>query len=258
MYSSLESYYSFEPFSSKRKEKFTDMVFTHSHIPFVVICYNNLTFVKNFVNQLKRFPNPIILLDNKSSFAPMFSYYDNIEDELKSKIKIHRLDQNYGHRVYSIRPDLLPEQFILSDPDLQLHPDMPLNVADILMELSTTYQAHKVGSALDISDHEKFIKCPNYTLGMNIHDWESQFWKNPMPHDKYKLYNADIDTTFCLVNQSIQYGIKIRVAGNFTAKHLPWYENYIIEHIPKDELNHWIENNTSSSILFTCLNLNKQ
>jgi 16S rRNA G966 N2-methylase RsmD len=37
------------------------------------------------------------------------------------------------------------------------------------------------------------------------------------------MYNAMIDTTFCLCNKNFVNGTCIRVAGNFTAQHLPWY-----------------------------------
>jgi hypothetical protein len=42
---------------------------------------------------------------------------------------------------------------------------------------------------------------------------------------------------------------RIRIAGNFTAKHLPWYNNYLRDHLSEDEINHWKKNNNSSSII---------
>ena len=142
----------------------------------------------------------------------------------------------------------------MSDPDLELNKNLPDNFVDILYELSNKHKIYKVGFALDISDHENFLSCETYN-GASIHNWEKQFWGNKI-EDEYELYNANIDTTFSLINKKYFNGNHheaIRIAGNFTAKHLPWYNNYIKNNIPKDELEIWRKNNKSSSILFSCL-----
>jgi len=223
-------------------------------IPVVVICWNNLTFVKNFVNQLKHYKNPIILLDNHSNFPALFEYYKAIKKELGDKITVRLLDKNYGHTVYLKLKHTLPDIYILSDPDLEMNKNMPVNFAEILLGLSNQYKSYKVGAALSIVDHVDFIDCPNYTEGQSIYDWESQFWKTKIDNSMYELYEADTDTTFCLVNNNYK-GNRIRVAGNFTVKHLPWYKDYIKNTTPADEIAHWKKNNKSSSILFTCLKL---
>ena len=75
-----------------------------------------------------------------------------------------------------------------------------------------------------------------------------------MKYNNLEIYNAKIDTTCCLVNSQYSIGESgldgnhIRVAGIFTAKHLPWYKNYIKDHFSKDELKFWLDNNISSSI----------
>ena len=57
----------------------------------------------------------------------------------------------------------------------------------------------------------------------SIKDWESVFWTKRVEDDEYELYEAGIDTTFALVNKKYPGGKSIRVAGNFTARHIPWY-----------------------------------
>ena len=227
----------------------------HRSIPIIVICWNNYYFVKNFVKQLKQFPNPIILLDNKSNYQPLLDYYKEIKSELKDKIEIRMLDKNYGHEVYKKLKHTLPSVYILSDPDLELNPKMPKNFANTFLELSNQYKCYKVGCALNIEDNHNFIKCDNYNGNKSIYDWEKQFWKKPIANEKYELYQSDVDTTLCLINTNYPSKKRIRVAGNFTARHLPWYDNYIKDHISSEELNNWKQNNKSSSILFTCLKL---
>jgi hypothetical protein len=233
------------------------------NIPIIVINFNNLYFIKNFINQLEKYKNPIIILDNNSNFEELLKYYDEIKEKLGDRIEIHRLDKNYGHNVYLQLADKLPDVYILSDPDLELNKNMPENFAEILYNLSNKYKVYKVGSALNIEDKDKFIKCENYTHGINIYDWEKQFWKKkikvyPFVDIEYELYKAPLDTTFSLINNKYKTFDKyngIRIAGNFTARHLPWYENYIKNNISKEEIEYWKKNNISSSILSTCLKL---
>jgi hypothetical protein len=232
-------------------------------IPIVLICWNNLTFVRNMVNQIKKYEQPIILLDNNSNYQPLIDYYDEIKNELQDKIEIRRYDTNHGHKVYLKMKDTLPDIYILSDPDLELNKNMPFNFVEILLSLSNKYKVYKVGLALDISDSEKFIPCDNYFHGYNIQDWEGQYWRDDRKlenDENYQVYDSSVDTTFCLINNKyLDYSDPqwaeykgIRVAGDFTVKHLPWYNNYIEDNIPEDELNNWKSNNISTSLLENC------
>jgi hypothetical protein len=223
-----------------------------NNIPFVIICWNNLTFVKNFVNQIKKYKRKIIILNNNSEYELLYKYFIDIKNELGDLIEIRTLDKNYGHIVYRTLYNTLPDVYILSDPDLELNKNLPDNFVEILYELSNKYKKYKIGSALNISDKDQFISCQNYTLGNDIYQWESQFWNNKIENEDYELYNANIDTTLCLINNKYYTGNNfdaIRIAGNFTVKHLPWYKNYIKDNIPSDELEIWRKNNISSSIL---------
>ncbi len=220
-----------------------------SDIPVVVIAWNNLTFVKNFVNQIQHITNKIIIMDNASTYPPMFEYYDALEKQDIDKYEIRRFSTNYGHNVCYLFLDTLPDIFVMSDPDLQLNPKMPINVIEHLLYISNTYQAAKVGFALDLSDHDKFIKG---TTGSRIYPSQLQYWQTRIQSDTYEMYIAPIDTTFCLLNKKykdLPNGISIRVADVFTAKHLPWYDGYIRNNVPKEEIFHWIKDNKSSSII---------
>ena len=79
-----------------------------------------------------------------------------------------------------------------------------------------------------------FVLDPDGSGWKNIKEWETQFWINRIPHDKYELYHAVIDTTFTLVNwnyfaepNNCNVYRCIRIAGNFTCIHLPWYNNFL-------------------------------
>ena len=236
--------------TNKSNEYFTNL----TDLPIIIIAYNNLTFVKNFINQLLHLPNPIIIVDNNSSYQPLLQFYDEIEKSTNQKVKVMKLRKNYGHRVYLSKRKLFPQIYILSDPDLELNKNMPNNVSSILYDLSEEYKKFKVGLCLDISDSHLFFPTKNYMgrKDMSIEKWEEKFWKNKIENSRYELYDAPIDTTFTLVNWKYynknEYNA-IRIGGEFTAKHLPWYDQYIQNNLEKEELEKMKIGDRSSSIL---------
>ena len=194
-------------------DKFTNI--NLNEIPFVIICWNNLTFVKKFVNQIKKFKKKIIILNNNSDYEPLYIYFEEIKKELGDQIEIRLLDKNYGHEVYIKLAHTLPDVYILSDPDLELNQNLPDNFIEILYDLSNKYKIYKVGFALDISDHDKFLSCDKYTKNQNIYNWELQYWNRRIDNKDYEIYDAEIDTTFCLINNKYfnnNYISAIRIA----------------------------------------------
>ena len=205
-------------------------------IPIVIICYNNYKYVKNMVNNIlninKDLISNIIILNNKSTDENTINYLKT------TPCKVIDNHENKGpwicpwnnRHIY----DTLPNRFIITDPDLELNSLLPSNFIDILVKLSNEFNCPKLGLALDISDFYK-MNDQIYTENKTVYEWEKQFWQKRIDHDEYELYNADIDTTFCVYNKN-GIGNNIRIAGIFTAKHLPWYkenklytvyENYI-------------------------------
>jgi len=208
------------------------------NIPIIIICYNNYKYVKNTLTQIlkinKEYYKNIQILNNNSTCLDTIQFLNNIDVKV-----IHNFSNNgpwivpwNNKNIY----DILPDKFILTDPDLKLNENIPNNFIEILSELSDKYKTNKIGFALDISDYEKFYKDQNYAYSKSIYEWEKKFWENKINDDNYILYKESIDTTFCLINKNYIYNDSIRIAGNFTVKHLPWYieneiyntyENYI-------------------------------
>ena len=216
-----------------------------SAIPVIVIAYNNLSFVKNFVKQVAPYTQHIFIVDNCSTYVEQHKWYDSLQDP---KIRILKLAENYGHSVIDKYGEQLriPPVFVLSDPDLELNPKMPLDAIDKLYALSLKYQRRRIGLALSIADYDQFLDGE----GKQIHDGESQYWQQRIPDESYELYVSPTDTTFALHNRTFQdrWYDNIRIAGDFTCKHLPWYRDYIRNNVPKEELIEYYKNNISSSI----------
>lgn len=190
-------------------------------IPVLIICYNNHLYVDNMVKQLVKFGNNlhINIVDQNSNHPDTIEYLNTCGCKI-----IHRLhnsgpwiDRDHNTDLY----DMLPNKFIVTDPDLELNPNLPSNFIDILAELSEKYYCNKIGFALDISDFDQMYQTV-YNKNKNIHEWESQFWARKLESKEYELYHGFIDTTFHLYNKKYKKR-SIRIAGNFIAKHLPWY-----------------------------------
>lgn len=210
-------------------------------IPIVIICYNNYRYVENTLSQIlrinKEYYKNIIILNNASTCEDTIEYLRGL-----TSVSIINNIGNFGpwiaadnnSHIYNV----LPNKFVLTDPDLKLNENIPSNFVDILATLSDKYKTTKIGLALDITEHDKFYQTAEYMANLSIYDWEKRFWIDRIEDADYVLYKADIDTTFCLINKdnvaaaaaatsasanAANAYLQIRVAGNFTAKHIPWY-----------------------------------
>ena len=167
----------------------------------------------NFVKQVLPYTQQIVIIDNCSTYIEQQKWYDSLHDP---KIRVLRLGENYGHSVIDKYGDQLgvPPVFVLSDPDLELNPKMPLDAIDRLYALSLQYQRCRIGLALSIADYDQFLDGE----GKQIHDGESQYWQQRIPNDSYELYVSPTDTTFALHNRNFQdrWYDNIRIAGDFT------------------------------------------
>jgi FkbM family methyltransferase len=203
-------------------------------VPVIIICYNNGHFVKNTINQLKNVPGieKFVIIDNKSTDRETRIYLK--EALLDPMIQVICMDSNYGHLVF-YRDDIfdsLPKHFIVTDPDLEYNKDMPQTVISDLVSLSNDYEKFKIGLALDISDHDEFYQT-EYFDSYSIYETELKYWSKRISDPNFILYEACIDTTFALYNKDFFISKEenatskyIRIAGDYTAKHLPWYISY--------------------------------
>jgi hypothetical protein len=121
---------------------------------------------------------------------------------------------------------LVGDLYFVSDPDLYFNPNLPSNFIQELISISNHFQVNRVGFALNITADD--IRTDLIHGGVTVQMWESVFWKDRLSYPlnpNLELYQADLDTTFCLVNRRYR-GFPIRVAGDFTCFHLPWHKNF--------------------------------
>lgn len=209
-------------------------------IPVYIPTFNNPTYTKYFIDQLINFDTiELIILDNKSTNPKMLRLLEGMD----KKVKVILFDSNQGpHYILRNKEfyESLPEIFGLSDPDMELSEQLPLNFVNYLIDISEKYKIGKVGFALEVPMfdelREPYLKMDGKIW--NMRDWELQWWQNKIgsTDEGDDLYLTTLDTQFALYNKKYfdpneRYKC-IRVAGRFTAKHLGLYKNSIV---PQEE-----------------------
>jgi hypothetical protein len=203
--------------------------------------------VKKTINDIynKFTESTFVIVDNASYKERTINILNELS--LLSRVYIHRFIENGNPRRVLYEPSLevfTKTPFILTDPDLDLS-NLPNDTIDTLMNLSIKYNRNKVGLALDISDKDDFI------TGGNYYDTEISYWNNKVTDSDYELYNAPIDTTFCLVKSTdipSYFWNNMRIAGQYTVKHLPWHKSYI-DALNKEDYNDYFYENTKNNII---------
>lgn len=184
-----------------------------------IITRDRVSYAKRCLASLARFPElePIIV-DHRSTYPPMREW---LIEQIKHKPVVLRGD--HGPRdLWMILPTLVDpdERFIVTDCDIAL-PEAPY--PDAIWKLGKVLDGApriiKAGLALRIDD------LPDNELTRRVIRWESQFWR--MPSGEY--YEAPIDTTFAMYRSlsevaTFELGPAYRLAGPYSARHLPWYE----------------------------------
>jgi len=219
-----------------------DLQIVKKNMTVMIIGYNQYTYISNMVNQLKELTNDIVIIDNNSTFEPLLDYYSN-----EYNYTLLKMDSNIGHKVYESKfvPNIFGDLFIITDPDLEFNSKLPKTILSDFIKISNQYKAGRVGMAIEIDSSE--IRSELTYANIPIKTWEGQFWRNKIKDAKYQLYNAAIDTTFCLLNTKYnKFGLSIRVAGNYVCKHLPWYYNFHTK-LLEGEYDSYLVNNVSSN-----------
>lgn len=199
-------------------------------IPIIINNCNRLTYTKNLVEQLQHLGyEEIYILDNGSTYEPLLEWYKS-----NPHLNVERLE-NIGHlALYSsgvINKFKKYPWVVYTDSDIELNSKTPRGFIERMVEIGESLGYNKVGLALKIED------LPDTLYGRVVKRHEQQFWNEEI---RPNIYRADVDTTFCVLRPSQRYGYKaLRIGGDYTARHLPWYsdfqnltdeEKYYIEH----------------------------
>jgi FkbM family methyltransferase len=221
-----------------------------------IIARNLVTYIKNMVNQLEKYTNDIVIIDNASNFEPLLTYY---QDEYRYCLL--RMKENFYSSVWTKNEiqKLAGDIYIITDPDLQLNPNLPQNFIDELITIQNHFQVERCGFALN---HTADDIRTDVTIGPNkdtIYSWEAPMWigkqKYPL-NENLEIYSAGIDTTFCIINKHLGPG-GIRVAGNYTCLHLPWHKGFQDKLLEGEYESYLHGNPTSNWFKLNCHNFGR-
>lgn len=192
----------------------------YKNIPIIIISFNQLYYLRELVTfLLKHNYRNIIIIDNHSSYPPLLEYFNSIE----SKVKIIRLNKNYGHTVFWDNESLFKKYssgyYVITDPDIVPVSDCPQDfLKTFYCLLKENKNITKVGFSLKIDDIPETNKNKPFIV-----QWEKQFWENK----EKNYYLAGIDTTFALYRPNYRkkegFCDAIRVDYPYQAIHGGWY-----------------------------------
>jgi glycosyltransferase involved in cell wall biosynthesis len=226
-----------------------------SSCPVVINSFNQPTYLKLMIEQLRNFDvEKIIVVDQASTNPALLDYLDNITPA----VEVVKLQENLGPHWFFVEGMALsmPEFFAYTDADLKFNANLPHDFLSQMIEVATGLRATKVGLALDISNTNDMISYginiggKNYT---NV-EWEQRFWAKSATFKHYSLFEAPVDTTFAVYQRKefdpmlkkymhdqlydcMDTPRSYRIAGEFSAVHLPWSRS---DPMPKDELNYYV------------------
>ena len=156
-----------------------------------------------------------VVVDCGSTYPPLLDWLDRVD------APVVRVDPRHHNKAAFAAS--MPEPlgvYMASDGDLDisgLPTDFLVRMRDVLLDRPDLM---KVGSALRLDDLPE-----DGPLTALVRDHEARFWSIPdetVPH----AYSADIDTTLALYRSGHGwrgYGPSLRLAGPYTARHVPWY-----------------------------------
>jgi len=215
-------------------------------VPVVIPTYNQLTYTKNTIERLQDFNlTNFIILDNGSEYPPFVKWIR------ESNYPVVVDGKNPGPRNFWVNPEIynrLPEQFIVTDPDLAYPSDLPKTLVGDLIELSELHEWSKVALGLNTEPAVKLY-------GM-VKDWEREHWRTILTYTTTgdPVYQAKTDTTFALYNKNFitrpyaldwngDFFSSPRVCGKYLCDHLGWY---LERNIPEDEYRFYVQNASKS------------
>lgn len=202
-----------------------------SDIPIILNNFNRLSTTQILADQLclLGYTN-IHILDNNSTYPPLLKWYE------KCSYNVKRLNANLGQLAIYNSGYINEFQgwVAYSDSDIELNPNTPRGFIERMVEIAEKYNKLKVGLALRIDD------LPATRYGIYVKREEEKFWYREVADC---IYEADVDTTFSIikVGQPFQYQA-FRIAGDYTARHIPWYLDY--ENLSEEDI-YYIEHCSS-------------
>ena len=219
------------PYAKREKDIFAIPIFINSR--------DRVEPLQRLVNWLQcaGYKN-IHILDNKSTYPPLLSYYEEI---VKQGVNVWPLNVNFGHKALWESNMLnilqIDTPYVYTDSDVVPDEDCPHDILAVMADiLARRLYLKKVGLSLHIDDityyNSNFIrKVEGAMRHIPIHEG----------------YFQSTDTTFALYRNWHHYSLResVRTSDSIMGRHMPWY--YDFDNLPADELYYMEHANASST-----------
>lgn len=222
--------------------------FDKNEVPVLIPTFNNPTYLKNMINQLKKYnlSNKTVVYDNASCYPKMIDFLNDISDE----IDVVFLNKNLGPREPLQNIDIFSSftnYFIITDPDIFINEKMPNTFIEDLKYILNKHNVSKAGLSIDISNKDIFFDY-QYVLSeerLNYANIIDEYKGNKIYKSRY------VDTTFALYSKENYFNefflsnkekkdncstSSIRIAGDYSCQHPSWWKT---PPIPKEELEYY-------------------
>mgnify|MGYP000408484432 CR=1 FL=1 len=162
----------------------------------------------------------IAFVDNDSTYPELLEFFE------QTPYQVIQLGRNGLHKApwesFAVRFIAKGGPYVVSDPDILPTPLTPTDTIRHLGKVLNRFPAfNKAGVALSIQDIPD-----SYQMRESVIEWERRFWDESLLIAP-DIYAADVDTTLALYRGGTPWFLSpsIRVAGKYTMRHEPWYQN---------------------------------
>jgi glycosyltransferase involved in cell wall biosynthesis len=209
--------------------------------PIIILNKDRLPPLIDLVTSLQqRNYNNIIIIDNESTYEPLLEWYKKTNAEVFINDVVEtNFDNSTLYTLVKLQhprfADITKEHYVYTDSDVVPIQENPENFIEDMIEVCNQFNLHKVGLGIKIDD----LPQNNSWQTQKAIEIESKFLENKIPHEKFELYSAPVDTSFAVYapNAPALWGNNsFRMGGNHMARHYPFY--YDINNLPMDELHY--------------------
>lgn len=216
-------------------------------IPFIIPNFNQLTYLRGLINQIRFYypDNWIYVIDNGSNYEPLKKYYRqlNADTDFSGEVLSFPANDFIGNlNHFLIDPVNHFDYYVISDPDLSIHPATPPNFLEIFKTAIDVYGFHHAGFGLRVDDLPPWNPKAGWIRGDELALLNSRATQIEHEGVGYAGFKAPIDTTFALYKRD-NGGWSAPMSGEawgncirlFELQHLPWY-------LSKEHLNDEMKN----------------
>jgi len=219
-------------------------------IPIFIPTFNQPSLLRLTLEQVAGRQNRVIVYDNNSAYDAMKDYLV----EISSDVDVVFSEQNSGPRIFTEDKQILslmPDYFVVTDPDLIHSNDLPDNHIDEMRRIINQHSLAKAGFALEIHDPEETERFLDLS---KVNEWELPYWREEIGLTRTgdKIYGAWIDTTYslnkreaCLYHRGFNKPTfrypSARIAGKYTCRHIGWWRKDLMPQ-DKSEIDFYLNN----------------